>query len=130
MTNHNNNNSIRQLSLPPGIYVIVNPYQHSHGVVAKLGGAVQRPGNINAAHSGLRPFYNAMLNEDINNVGTEHTVYLAVFWFGPAHEYNAVLVGPFGNAPQCEEQMMIVKNMMEHVRVLHEWTQIVLFGGE
>jgi len=35
-----------------------------------------------------------------------------------------------GNAPQCEEQMTIMKNMMEHVHVLHEWMHIVLFGGE
>ncbi len=82
--NDNNDSHIRRLFLPAGIYFIVNPYQESHGVVATLGGAVQRPGNINAAHAGLRPFYNAFLNADINR-DADHTVYLAVFWFGPLH---------------------------------------------
>jgi len=98
-------------------------------VVATLGGAVQHPGNINAAHAGLRPFYNAFLTADVNR-DADHTVYLAVFWFGPLHEYNAVLVGPFGKGPDQEEQMRVVKNTMDSVQVPHEWTQIVLFGGE
>jgi len=124
----NNNNNIRQLFLPPSIYFIVNPYQESHGVIATLGGAVQWPGNINAAHAGLRLFYNAIMNANINRQA-EHTIYLAVFWFGSMHQYNAVLVGPFGHGPHQEEQMMIVKNMMEHLQVPHDWMQIVLFGG-
>jgi len=103
----NSCDKIRRLFLPPGIYVVVNPYQESHGVVATLGGAVQRPGNINAAHSGLHPFYNALKNEDIFSGDSGNTVYLAVFWFSPLHEYNAVLVGPFGNGPHQEEQMII-----------------------
>jgi len=98
-------------------------------VVATLGGAVQRPGNINAAHSGLHPFYNALKNKDIFSGDSGNTVYLAVFWFGPLHEYNAVLVGPFGNGPHQEEQMIIVKNTMDRVQVPHEWTQVVVFGG-
>jgi len=125
----NNTDNIRHLFLPPGIYFIVNPYQESHGVVATLGGAVQQRGNINTAHAGLCPFYNAFMNANINR-DAEHTIYLAVFWFGPSHEYNTVLVGPFGHGPNQQEQIMIVKNTMEHVQVPHKWTQVVLFGGE
>jgi len=51
----------------------------------------------NAAHPGLRPFYDAMSNVHIgNNQSSGITIFVAVFWFGPCHQYNAVLVGPFG----------------------------------
>jgi len=43
------------------------------------------------------------------NRDAKKTIYLAVFWFGHSHEYNAVLVGPFGNELHQEEQMMTVK---------------------
>jgi len=69
------------------------------------------------------------MNADINR-DAKKTIYLAVFWFGHSHEYNTVLVGPFGNELHQEEQMMTVKNTMERVQVPHKWTQIVVFGGE
>jgi len=74
-------------------------------VVTTLGGAVQQPGNINTAHAGLHQFYTALMDADINR-DAKKTIYLAVFWFGHSHEYNAVLVGPFGNELHQEEQMM------------------------
>jgi len=76
------------------------------------------------------PFYNALKNEDICNGESGNMVYLDVFWFGPMHKYNSVLVGPFGNGPHHQQQIITVKNMMEHVQVLHEWMQVVLFGGD
>jgi len=42
-------NNVRRLFLPAGIFF--NPYQELDGVVAKLTSAVQRPNNINAAHT-------------------------------------------------------------------------------
>jgi len=118
-------NNIRSLILPPGIYFIVNPYQESHGVVAKLAGAVQRPNNIYAAHSGLHPIYAALQQERLGI-----SVCVAVFWFGDAYQYNAVLVGPLGNGPNYEEQLQMVKNATERASVPHDWTQVVLFLGD
>jgi len=117
--------------MPPGIYFIVNPYQASHGVVATLGGAVQWLGNINAAHPGLHPFYDAMSNVHIgNNQSLGITIFVAVFWFGHHHQYNAVLVGPFGKVSHQEAQIRVVKNTMDQVEVPLDWTQVILFGGK
>jgi len=55
------------------------------------------------------------------------SVCIAVFWFGNAYQYNALLVGPFENGPNCQEQLQMVKNATERASVQHDWMQVVLF---
>jgi len=110
--------------LPPGVYCVWNPYQESHGVVAQLLGAVQKPNNIHAAHPGLRSIYYALQEERFGN-----TVCIAVFWFGEGYPYSAVLCGPFGNGDDYQDHINMVKHASEIAAVPHEWTQVILFGG-
>jgi len=81
--------NVRGLFLPHGIYFVFSPYQELHGVVATLPGAVQKPGNIDAAHLGLQPIHYALQEEELGN-----SVCMAVFWFGDGYPYNGVLLGP------------------------------------
>jgi len=110
--------------LPPGIYCIFNPYQESHGVVAQLLGAVQKLNNIHAAHPGLHPIHYALQEEPFGN-----TICIAVFWFGEGYPYSAVLCSPFGNSDDYDNHIIMVKHASETAGVLHEWTQVILFGG-
>jgi len=112
--------------LPPGVYCVFNPYQESHGVIAQLLGAVQKPNNIHAAHPGLRPIYYALQEEHFGS-----TVCITVFWFGDGdgYPYSTVLCGPFGNSDGFEEHINMVKHVSEAAGVPHEWTQVILFGG-
>jgi len=77
--------NVRRLLLSCGIYFVFSPYQESHGVVAKLSGTVQKPGNKNVAHLGLCPIYYALQEEEPSN-----SVCVTVFWFGDGHPYNGV----------------------------------------
>jgi len=73
----NNTNNIRQLFLPPAWYLLYcKPIPGITQGSCHLGGAVQQPGNINTAYSGLCPFYSALLNEDIYNGEVGHTIYI------------------------------------------------------
>jgi len=117
--------NIRHLYLPAGIYCVYNPYQESDGVVAKLVGAVQKPNNINVAHPGLCPIYYALQEEPLGS-----TVCIAVFWFGDSYPYNGILVGPFGNDANYEDQIQMVKNAQQRANVPHDWMQVMLFGGK
>jgi len=119
--------NIRRLDvhLPAGIYFIINPYQESHGVMAQLLGAVQKPNNIDAAHPGLHPIYFALQDEHFGP-----TVCVAVFWFGEGYPYSAMLCGPFGNHMDgFKEKITMIKHASERATVPHEWTQVILFGG-
>jgi len=58
------------------------------------------------------------------------SVCIVVFWFANGYQYNAVLVGPFRNGPNYQEQLQMVKNATERALLPHDWMQVVLFLGE
>jgi len=95
-----------------------------HAVVAKLASAVQRLNNIYAAHSGLHPIHTVLQEEQLGN-----SVCIAIFCFGNAYQYNAVLVGPFGNGPNYKEKVQMVKSATERASMPHRM-QVVLFLGD
>jgi len=79
-----NNQNIRKFYLPPGVYFIFNPYQKSHGVVAKLAGAVQN--SLDVPHSCLHPIYDVLRHEQLDSIFlvvsglVQHTNTMELWW--------------------------------------------------
>jgi len=103
--------------------MIYNPYQDSHGVIALLGGAIQKPNNLDRAHAGVKQFYEMFKREYFGS-----STIVEVFWFGGEQlSYSAIVIGPLELTERASLQL---KSAAERFGVPQEWSHVIMYGGE
>ena len=102
------------LDIPAGIYWIINPFQESQGVLAKLSGAKQKyPDNLEGTHPTLQHFYGLLKSQDFGV-----TVDVILFWFANLR-YSSIAVGPFGlnSTEQMNMEMQRFRQFCKEINV-------------
>jgi len=109
------------LNIPHGLYWIINPFQESDGVYAKLTGLkLKCPLNIEEVHPGLHRFY-----ELLKPMVLGPSIDVVLFWFGSENQYSAIAVGPFGHVPNYQEEMMQFRQLASHLQVPEAWLHLI-----
>jgi len=94
--------NITTLDVLHGIYWVINPFQESDGVFAKLTGSkLKCPIDMESVHPELHHFYDLLKPMEFGPV-----IDVVLFWFGAENQYCAIGVGPFGCMPNYMEEIM------------------------
>jgi len=82
--------------------LVVNPYQASDGVYAKLTRSkLKCPLNLEEVPIRLHHFYSLLKPVEFGP-----TIDMVIFWFGSQNQYCAIVVGPFGRVSNYQEEML------------------------
>jgi len=118
--------SVTNLDVPHGIYWVINPFQESGGVFAKLTGSKMKyPVDMSSVHPGLFHFYELLKPMEFGPL-----IDVVLFWFGAENQYCAIGVGPFGRVPNYEEEIMKFRQFTSHIQVPEAWFHLIGVNGE